>query len=111
MRASPAGGFLHMHASMNSIGVIPLLVRRGITRKAFLILDHALKLYDRLPWKPGRERAMRRAGQWMLEHFERSEGLAAIYPAMMNSIFAAMALGYPPDHPVTAQQIHEFSRF
>src|SRR2546425_7780954 len=97
------------------------LFRKGITatfrktpvtwRTAFLTLDHALKLYDRLPWKPGRERAVRLARQWMMDHFERSEGLAAIYPAMMNSIFASMALGYPPDHPVTARQIDEFSRF
>ena len=77
----------------------------------FLTLDRALKLYDRLPWKPGRERAVRRASEWMFEHFDRSEGLAAIYPAMMNSIFAAMALGYAPDHPVTAREIDEFARF
>src|SRR5439155_10648258 len=44
-------------------------------------------------------------------HFERSEGLAAIYPAMMNSIFAAMTLGYSPDHPITARQIDEFAKF
>ena len=80
-------------------------------RNAFLGLDRALKLYDRLSWKPGRERAVRRASEWMLEHFERSEGLAAIYPAMMNSIFASMALGYSPDHPVTARQIDELARF
>jgi squalene-hopene/tetraprenyl-beta-curcumene cyclase len=47
----------------------------------------------------------------MLEHLERSEGLAAIYPAMMNSIFALIALGYPADHPLTARQIHELRRF
>lgn len=80
-------------------------------RNAFLTLDRALRLYDRLSWKPGRERAVRRASEWMLEHFERSEGLAAIYPAMMNSIFASMALGYSPDHPVTARQIDELARF
>jgi squalene-hopene/tetraprenyl-beta-curcumene cyclase len=80
-------------------------------RNAFLALDRSLKLYDRLSWKPGRERAVRRASEWMLEHFERSEGLAAIYPAMMNSIFALIALGYSTDHPVTARQIDEFSRF
>jgi squalene-hopene/tetraprenyl-beta-curcumene cyclase len=91
-------------------------LKRGKTpglnwRNAFLTLDRALKLYDRFPRKPGRERAVRRASRWMLEHFERSEGLASIYPAMMNSIFASMALGYSPDHPVTARQIDEFSRF
>ena len=80
-------------------------------RNTFLALDRALKIYDRLPWKPGRERAVRQAGNWMLEHFDRSDGLAAIYPAMMNSIFALLALGYSPDDDVTAREIAEFSRF
>jgi squalene-hopene/tetraprenyl-beta-curcumene cyclase len=80
-------------------------------RNFFLVLDRLLKLYDRLPWKPGRNRAVNRAATWMLEHLERSEGLAAIYPAMMNSIYALMALGYPPDHPITARQIYELGRF
>jgi squalene-hopene/tetraprenyl-beta-curcumene cyclase len=83
----------------------------NLWKTAFVTLDRLLKLYERLPWKPGRERAVRRSSQWMLEHFERSEGLAAIYPAMMNSIFALMALGYSPEHPMTARQIDEFSRF
>ncbi|HEY2379581.1 MAG TPA: squalene--hopene cyclase [Terriglobia bacterium] len=80
-------------------------------RNAFLGLDRALKVYEHSPWKPGRERAVKRAADWMLEHLERSEGLAAIYPAMMNSIFALMALGRSPSHPATAEQIREFSRF
>jgi squalene-hopene/tetraprenyl-beta-curcumene cyclase len=80
-------------------------------RNFFLGLDRLLKAYDRLPWKPGRERAVARASQWMLEHLERSDGLAAIYPAMMNSIYALMALGYAPDHPVTCRQIAELGRF
>lgn len=80
-------------------------------RNFFLGLDRVLKAYDRLPWKPGRERAVRRAGQWMLEHLDRSDGLAAIYPAMMNSIYALIALGCAPDHPVTSSQIAELGRF
>src|SRR5262249_27155796 len=48
---------------------------------------------------------------WMMEHFDRSDGLATIYPAMMNSIYALIALGYSPDHPITARQIDEFSKF
>ena len=46
----------------------------------FLALDRALKLYDRLPWKPTRKTALARARQWMLERLERSEGLGTIYP-------------------------------
>jgi len=38
-------------------------------------------------------------------------GLAAIYPSMMNSIFALMALGHGPEDPITWREIKEFSRF
>jgi squalene-hopene/tetraprenyl-beta-curcumene cyclase len=77
----------------------------------FLALDRALKLYEKLPWKPLRQKAIREAKQWMLAHLERSEGLATIYPAMMNSIFALMALGHGPDDPLTWREIREFSKF
>ncbi len=80
-------------------------------RNFFLALDRGLKLYERVPWKPLRQRALRQAREWMLEHLERSEGLAAIYPAMMNAIFALLALGHSPDDPLTAREIEEFSRF
>ncbi len=77
----------------------------------FLAVDRGLKLYEKLPWKPLRQRALREAKSWMLNHIERTEGLAAIYPAMMNSIFALMALGHGPDDPLTWREIREFSRF
>jgi squalene-hopene/tetraprenyl-beta-curcumene cyclase len=80
-------------------------------RNFFLALDRALKLYEKLPWKPLRQRALREAKSWLLEHIERTEGLAAIYPAMMNSIFALMALGHGPDDPLTSREIREFARF
>jgi squalene-hopene/tetraprenyl-beta-curcumene cyclase len=77
----------------------------------FLAVDRALKLYEKLPWKPLRQRALREAKQWMLAHLERTEGLAAIYPSMMNSIFVLMALGHGPNDPLTWREIQEFSRF
>jgi squalene-hopene/tetraprenyl-beta-curcumene cyclase len=80
-------------------------------RNFFLAADRAMKLYEKLPWKPLRQRALREAKSWLLEHVERTEGLAAIYPAMMNSIFALMALGHGPDDPLTAREIREFARF
>jgi squalene-hopene/tetraprenyl-beta-curcumene cyclase len=48
---------------------------------------------------PFRKRALKRAEQWMLERFEGSDGLAAIFPAMLNSLIALKALGYPDDDP------------
>ncbi len=81
-------------------------------RNFFLALDRTLKLYERVPWKPLRQRVRcGRPKSGMFEHLERSEGLAAIYPAMMNAIFALVALGHSPDDPLTAREIDEFSRF
>jgi squalene-hopene/tetraprenyl-beta-curcumene cyclase len=80
-------------------------------RNFFLALDRGLKLYEKLPWKPLRQKALREAKTWMLDHLERTEGLAAIYPAMMNSIFALVALGHGPDDPLTYREMKEFSRF
>jgi squalene-hopene/tetraprenyl-beta-curcumene cyclase len=80
-------------------------------KNLFLVIDRGLKLYEKLPWKPLRQKALREAKQWMLEHVERSAGLAAIYPSMMNSIFALMALGHGPEDPLTWREIKELSRF
>jgi squalene-hopene/tetraprenyl-beta-curcumene cyclase len=79
-------------------------------RNFFLAMDRALKLYERMPWKPLRERALAEARRWLFEHLERSEGLGAIYPSMMNSIFALMAMGFPPDDPLTAREIEKLAR-
>ncbi len=80
-------------------------------RNFFLALDRAFKLYERLPWKPLRQRALRQAREWLLEHLKGSGGLGAIYPAMMNAIFALVALGHDPDDPITAREIGELTRY
>ncbi|HEV2194985.1 MAG TPA: squalene--hopene cyclase [Candidatus Acidoferrum sp.] len=80
-------------------------------KNVFLAVDRGFKLYEKFPWKPFRQRAIREAKGWLLNHIERTEGLAAIYPAMMNSIFALMAFGHGPDDPLTFREIKEFSRF
>src|SRR5437660_3802836 len=80
-------------------------------RNFFLALDRALKLYERVPWKPLRQRALRQAQRWLLEHLERSDGLGTIYPAMMNAVFALVALGYSPDDPLTAREIGQLARY
>ena len=77
----------------------------------FLLLDQIFKWHEKLPWKPFRKRAVRRARQWLFEHLERTEGLGAIYPAMVNSVFALRALGYSADDPVTAREIGHLAQF
>lgn len=80
-------------------------------RNLFLAADRAFKLYERMPWKPLRERALRQARTWLFEHLERSDGLGAIYPAMMNAVYALLALGHPTDDPLTAREIGHLARF
>ncbi len=64
-------------------------------RNFFLRADHALKLISKLNWRPMRRRALEEAEQWMLERIgEGSDGLAAVFPAMLNSLIALRALGY-----------------
>jgi squalene-hopene/tetraprenyl-beta-curcumene cyclase len=71
-------------------------------RNFFLWLDRLHKFAE---WfaehgiHPFRKRALRRAEQWMLERFEGTDGLAAIFPAMLNSLIALKALGYSDNHP------------
>ena len=66
-------------------------------RNFFLGLDRLHKFAE---WfaengiHPFRQRALRKAEQWMIERFEGSDGLAAIFPAMLNSLIALKALGY-----------------
>lgn len=71
-------------------------------RNLFLWLDRLHKLAEwvnRSGFHPFRKTALRRAETWMLERFEGSDGLAAIFPAMLNALIALIALGYPEDHP------------
>jgi squalene-hopene/tetraprenyl-beta-curcumene cyclase len=80
-------------------------------RNAFLALDRAVKLYEHAPWKPFRKMALARARKWMVERLERSEGLATISPAMMNSIYALLAEGKTSDDPLMARQIGYLERY
>jgi len=71
-------------------------------RNMFLWLDRLHKLAEwvsRNGFHPFRQTALKRAESWMLERFEGSDGLAAIFPAMLNALIALIALGYPDDHP------------
>jgi len=80
-------------------------------KNLFLLLDRAIKVHERLPWKPARQAAMARARKWMLERLERSEGLGTIYPAMMNSIYALLADGGDTTDPLVAREIKFLERY
>jgi squalene-hopene/tetraprenyl-beta-curcumene cyclase len=75
----------------------------------FLTCDRLLKKLRRLRWKPFRKLALRRCEKWVVERMgEGSDGLAAIFPAMLNSLIALQALGYADDHPMLAKARRDF---
>ena len=82
-------------------------------RNFFLWLDRLHKLAE---WfaehsiHPFRKIALKRCEKWMIERFEGSDGLAAIFPAMLNSVIALKALGYKSDHPILQREERELKR-
>jgi squalene-hopene/tetraprenyl-beta-curcumene cyclase len=79
---------------------------RGLPRSwhdLFLRVDQILKAYERCPIAPVRDRAMKAAEKWLLDHMEGSEGLGAIFPPMVYMLIVMRALGYPDDDPRVAK--------
>jgi squalene-hopene/tetraprenyl-beta-curcumene cyclase len=77
-------------------------------RNFFLKADLFLKFWDRHGLKAIRNRAIKRAEEWMLEHTQNSGGLGAIYPSMMYTIMALDLLGYAKDHPAVVEANDQF---
>ena len=60
--------------------------------------------------RPLRNLALKKAEGWMLERLEMSDGLGAIYPAMLNAIIALRCLGYSVDDPQVIRALDEFEK-
>jgi squalene-hopene/tetraprenyl-beta-curcumene cyclase len=76
-------------------------------RNFFLWLDRLHKFAERFAYHgihPFRRSALKKAEKWMLERFEGAEGLAAIFPAMLNSVIALKALGYSDTNPILQRE-------
>jgi len=79
-------------------------------RNFFLFLDRLTHWFERVHIRPLRSLALRRAEKWMLDRFEMSDGLGAIYPSMMNAIIALRCLGYSVDDPQFIRAMDEFEK-
>ena len=79
-------------------------------RNFFLVLDRMTHWLERVHVRPLRSIALKQAEKWMLERFEMSDGLGAIYPSMMNAIIALRCLGYSLDDPQVIRAMDEFEK-
>ncbi|HZQ25569.1 MAG TPA: squalene--hopene cyclase [Terriglobales bacterium] len=79
-------------------------------RNFFLCLDRLTHWLEAVHIRPLRSIALKQAEKWMLEHFEMSDGLGAIYPSMLNAIIALRCLGYSLDDPQVIRAMDEFEK-
>src|SRR5947209_8274022 len=79
-------------------------------RNFFLVLDRLTHWLERVHVRPLRSIALKKAEKWMLARLEMSDGLGAIYPAMMNAIIALRCLGYSVDDPQFIRALDEFEK-
>ena len=61
-------------------------------------------------FRPVRGRSLRLCEAWFVERFERSGGLAAIFPSIANAAMALRCLGHDEDHPGIRSQLRELEK-
>lgn len=71
----------------------------------FWWLDKLLKLYEALPWHPGRGRARRKVVDWIVERQEADGSWGGIQPPWVYSLIALYLEGFHLDHPVMRKGI------
>jgi squalene-hopene/tetraprenyl-beta-curcumene cyclase len=89
---------------------LPRDPRRITWRNFFIAFDRFLKFIEKARLRPFRKLALKKAERWMRERFEGSDGLAAIFPAMLNSLIALKVLGYPDHHPEVRRAERELKK-
>ena len=79
-------------------------------RNFFLRVDDVLKFLHPLRFRPMRKRALEEAERWMVERIgEGSDGLATVFPAMLNCLIALRTLGYSKTNPVYEKAAKDFA--
>lgn len=82
-------------------------------KNAFLTIDRSLKLARRMGITPGRQQAIKKAEQWILDRAgaDTTQGVGAIFPPMVYLQVACKALGYPRSHPVLVNAENQLDAF
>lgn len=78
--------------------------------RLFRGVDRAVKVCDALGFRPLRSRAVAECRRWMLERFEGSAGLGAIFPPIVWSIVALRSLGCEDASPEVQECWQQLAR-
>lgn len=111
-RTLPAEKQLHelYPAGAEHKSLAPSRDKKWHTRHNILLSINNLFVFLDLPiMAPLRRFALKKAERWMIERMgEGSDGLAAVFPAMLNAIIALKSLGHSPESPILKKAIHDF---
>jgi squalene-hopene/tetraprenyl-beta-curcumene cyclase len=82
------------------------------THKLFFLIDRLVKsVEERHPLPHLRDRAIREAERWILEHQEESGDWGGIQPPMVYSILSLHYMGYPLDHKAITKGLKALEDF
>ncbi len=74
--------------------------RQTVLARALSWTDRFLHVYEKLPIKPFRKTALRKAEHWILQRQEQDGSWGGIQPPWVYSLIALSRLGYDLNHPV-----------
>ena len=80
-------------------------------RGFFYAGDCLLRATEKLPWRPTRDWALKKAEEWILDHQEADGSWGGIQPPWVYSLLALHTMGYQTDHPVMAKGMEGFDGF
>ena len=85
-------------------------LREEIWATFFEAVDVGVKVVETLRLRPFRKRALRRCEEWIVPRLEKSDGLGAIIPPILNTLLALRCQGYENDHPIVVSQLRELEK-
>lgn len=100
---------LYPEGTMHGDWGVPWSEKTVSWRNFFLVVDKLGRFVNHLPESWFRRRALKQAEGWICDRVSQgSDGMGAIFPAMMNVLIALECLGYPKEHWLFEKNLRHF---
>lgn len=100
---------LYPEGTMEGDWSLPFQKKVFSMKNVFLMLDKMGRFVNHLPEGMFRQRALRTAESWICDRVgQGSDGMGAIFPAIMNVLIAFELIGYEPDHWLFKKNLRHF---
>ena len=108
-----AAGVDELYVEAEGQRVLPIGKRESLFswKSQFLLLDSIFKAYEKLPFHPGRRRAIEAVERWIADHQEEDGSWGGIMLPWIYSLMALKSQGYDLDHPVITRGLAGIENF